>query len=110
MEYLVHTGPPTCTFNCHMGFDINCDDRLGDFCPAELDRNTVAGVKQCLADTAVTPAAAVPASVPAAQAVAATTSLAHTGSEASLAVLGGMMLGFGSAALGVRRRLQIRNA
>lgn len=47
-SYLIITGGPTCTFNCVNGFDINCDGKLGDFCPVEFDRNTVRGAGQCL--------------------------------------------------------------
>lgn len=47
-SYLIITGGPTCTFNCVGGFDIDCDGKLGDFCPVEFDRNSVRGAGQCL--------------------------------------------------------------
>ena len=48
VHYLIHAGGPTCQVNCHDGFDFNCDDRLGDFCDAGIDLNTVAGVHECI--------------------------------------------------------------
>lgn len=48
-EYIIHNGKPTCSFNCSNGFDINCDGKLGDFCPVELDPDTVKGAGKCLA-------------------------------------------------------------
>lgn len=50
--FVISTGTSSCSFNCHAGFDMNCDDILGDYCPAEFDRRTVAGAAKCLAAAA----------------------------------------------------------
>ena len=128
-DFLVATGSPSCTVNCHMGFDYNCDDVLGDFCPVELDLSTVAGVQACdealnpvetVADEAAAESgdateaadviliadggtAGVAAAIPVADG---TTALAVTGSEtALLSYLGFGFLAFGSSAAGLRRRM-----
>jgi len=59
-DFLIMTGR-SCTFNCIHGWDINCDGKIGDFCNADYDRNTVAGLSMCLADMN---AEATPASSP----------------------------------------------
>lgn len=48
LEYLIHTGAPTCQFNCAGGFDANCDGTFGDYCSSEIDTSTVGGVKACI--------------------------------------------------------------
>lgn len=37
-----------CLINCHDGFDFNCDGKLGDYCPANIDRHSVKGAAACL--------------------------------------------------------------
>lgn len=110
---LISTGPPTCAYNCVDGFDLNCDGKLGDYCPTELDRNLVKNVVPCLEaahPTLANAPASVPAVVqaPAAIAVAVKSELAHTGSETTpLAVLATASVGLGAALLGAahnRRR------
>lgn len=49
VQYLIHTGGPSCSFNCHAGFDVNCDGKLGDYCSVELDRKKVKDAGICLA-------------------------------------------------------------
>jgi len=46
--YHIITGSATCEFNCHRGFDANCDDRLGDYCSVELNLSIVGDVGKCL--------------------------------------------------------------
>lgn len=116
-DYLIHTGPPTCEVNCHGGFDFNCDDQLGDFCPPGLDLTTVVGIHDCLDGFALAEAEAeAESSVPAItsapdlpQIIPVATSsgdaLAHTGSQTTvLASLGFGLIGLGAAAVGQRRR------
>lgn len=111
-RYLIHYGPPTCKVNCEDGFDFNCDGKLGDYCPVELDLNTVAGVKACI-DAMATPEVVVEAvdvvhEVDAYPVGAAGGGggLAHTGSTSSVLVFAGAgLVAFGALSMGVRRKL-----
>lgn len=115
LDYLIHTGPPTCEINCHSGFDFNCDGVLDDYCSPDLDLSMVADVHTCIRDMAaaeepaaattdIAAAAAAPMAIPVSAGPIAT--LAHTGSEADLlAYLGFGLVAFGATAVGVRRRI-----
>jgi hypothetical protein len=103
VRYLVVTGEASCSFNCDMGADANCDNVLGDYCPVELDLSKVRDVGVCLA--ALTPAP-VPAAAPPTAQPSADAGLAHTGSETMLADagLGFIALGAAASAAATRRR------
>lgn len=53
--YLIISSGPTCEFNCYNGWDINCDGKLGDFCPSGLNLNLVGDVGKCLASIGTSP-------------------------------------------------------
>lgn len=53
-DYLITTGG-NCSFNCVQGWDINCDGKLGDFCPSEYDLTKVGEVGLCMADKGIAP-------------------------------------------------------
>lgn len=102
---LIATGAPSCSYNCLDGFDVNCDGKIGDFCPVELDREAVADVQPCL--DALNPAPPEEQSVPVEPVaiVIGSGSLAHTGADTdALAHLGTALLGAGAVALGAARR------
>ena len=104
------TGAPTCTFNCLDGFDINCDGKIGDFCPVELDRELVDNVQACRdANAPVVQTVAAVAAVPAVIDLGGST-LAHTGAESDvLGMIGAGMLSIGALALASARRAKRRN-
>lgn len=97
--YFIQSGAG-CTFDCADGFDANCDGKFGDYCRVEIDRKSVAGAGQCIAEAgpAVQPLPPVLVEVP--------TTLAHTGAETSvIAFIGLGLTAFGATAMGARRRL-----
>lgn len=51
VSYEIVTGGSYCSFNCENGYDVNCDGKLGDFCPAEYDLSKVTDVGLCLSET-----------------------------------------------------------
>lgn len=111
VRYLIHTGGPTCKFNCESGFDINCDGKIGDICPGDFDRYKVEDARTCLSLLAAAanpsvPAIAAAAAPAPAQAIAVPVSgLAHTGAETEIASAALIMMACGAAALGARRRI-----
>lgn len=103
-RHIIVTGHASCSFNCAMGFDANCDGVRGDYCRAGLDLSRVIDVGTCLAEMA---AADAPAAAEAAPAATTESGLAYTGAESTaLAVLGAGMLSAGAFVLGVRRKLR----
>lgn len=109
--YMIISGAPTCKFNCLDGFDVNCDGKVGDFCPIELNRNHVKDAGICLellaAKVDATAVVPVVAAAGAGERVAVPVpDLAQTGSETSiLGYLGSGLIAFGAVALGGRRKL-----
>ena len=102
--YQIATGAG-CSFNCVDGFDINCDGKLGDVCPAELNLNRVADVATCLARFAPTepePAPVSPAAVEAGDDTEA--ALAFTGTDTTLATAALALIGAGATLCGITRR------
>lgn len=97
VTYFIQSGAG-CTFNCEMGFDVNCDGKLGDYCPVEIDRDSVTGAGECIALSLVETD---PASPPI---VDMPTTLAHTGSETSIAMTGFWLVGTGATVMTVVRR------
>ena len=101
-RHLITTGAPLCSFNCAMGFDLNCDGIRGDYCPAGLNLHTVAGVAACLAslEPATQPLAVEPIAVEVGE-------LAYTGSEThTLGLLGLGLLSAGAFMMGARRKVR----
>lgn len=106
-RHIIVTGPTDCSFNCGMGFDINCDGVYGDHCAAGLNLNRVSDVGVCLAAMAAAEADSVPAIPVEAAGTGGGDALAHTGSETKvIAYLGTGLLSFGALALGARRKLR----
>ena len=106
--YQISTGAG-CSFNCVDGFDINCDGKLGDICPPELNLNRVADVATCLARFAPTEPQPEPVPVsPAAVAAGDDTeaALAFTGTDTTLATAALALIGAGATLCGITRRHQ----
>lgn len=107
---------PSCGFGCHDYADFDCDNKLGNYCPIEINLGTVAGIHECMAHLNPEPVAAggtgggaeaVAVAVAGGQTGGAAATLAITGSEAgAFAAIGAGLIGFGALAMGVRRRVR----
>ena len=107
--YRIISGAPTCSFNCLDGFDANCDGKLGDVCPVELNLSSVKGAKACLelhaaASNPSVPALPVAAPVAPAPAAIPVPGLATTGTDTDSLLRAGLaLIAAGTTALGIRR-------